>query len=156
MDQHSGEGGEDVLLMEFSFSWRSQIPCLLSFFKTLTWAGVPHPLTLSSLLSLLQYITSFCVTQLIVDLGEQSIAGVKHHLSLLFSFLVCLTHIEKYRGWHVEAHGIVHEAVTKTIPKKKKCRKAKCLPEEALQRAEKRREAKGKRGIPVWMHSSKK
>ena len=34
--------------------------------------------------------------------------------------------------------------VTKTIPKKKKCQKAKWLSEEALQIAEKRREAKGK------------
>ena len=34
--------------------------------------------------------------------------------------------------------------MTKTIPKKKKCKKAKCLSEEALQIAEKRREAKGK------------
>ena len=34
--------------------------------------------------------------------------------------------------------------VTKTIPKKKKCKKAKWLSEEALQKAEKRREAKGK------------
>ena len=32
----------------------------------------------------------------------------------------------------------------KTIPKKRKCKKAKWLPEEALQTAEKRREAKGK------------
>ena len=42
-----------------------------------------------------------------------------------------------------EVHNIVQEAVTKTIPKKKKCKKAKWLSEEALQRAEKRREAKG-------------
>ena len=34
--------------------------------------------------------------------------------------------------------------VTKTIPKKKKCKKAKCLSEEALQIAEEIREAKGK------------
>ena len=34
--------------------------------------------------------------------------------------------------------------MTKTIPKKKKCKKAKCLSEEALQIAEERREAKGK------------
>ena len=39
---------------------------------------------------------------------------------------------------------IVQEAVIKTIPKKKKCKKAKCLSEEALQTAVKRREAKGK------------
>ena len=43
-----------------------------------------------------------------------------------------------------EAHDIVQEAVIKTIPKKKKCKKAKWLFEEALQIAEKRREAKGK------------
>ena len=39
---------------------------------------------------------------------------------------------------------IVQEAVIKTIPKKKKCKKAKWLSEEALQTAMKRREAKGK------------
>ena len=41
-----------------------------------------------------------------------------------------------------EVHDIVHEAVIKTIPKKKKCKKAKQLSEEALQIAEKRREVK--------------
>ena len=39
---------------------------------------------------------------------------------------------------------IVQEAVIKTIPKKKKCKKAKWLPEEALQIAVKRREVRGK------------
>ena len=43
-----------------------------------------------------------------------------------------------------EVFNIVQEAVIKTIPKKKKCKKAKWLSEEALQIAEKRREAKGK------------
>ena len=38
-----------------------------------------------------------------------------------------------------EVYNTVQEAVTKTIPKKKKCRKAKWLSEEALQIAEKRR-----------------
>ena len=38
----------------------------------------------------------------------------------------------------------MQEAVTKTIPKKKKCKKAKWLSEKALQIAEERREAKGK------------
>ena len=38
---------------------------------------------------------------------------------------------------------IVQETVIKTIPKKKKCKKAKWLSEEALQIAEKRREAEG-------------
>ena len=41
-------------------------------------------------------------------------------------------------------HDIVQEALIKTIPKKKKCKKAKWLLEEALQIAEKRREVKGK------------
>ena len=44
----------------------------------------------------------------------------------------------------IEVHDIVQEAMVKTIPKKKKCKKAKWLSEEALQIAEKRREAKGK------------
>ena len=44
----------------------------------------------------------------------------------------------------MEVHNIVQEAVIKTAPKKKKHKKAKWLSEEALQRAEKRREAKGK------------
>ena len=43
-----------------------------------------------------------------------------------------------------EIHDIVQEAVIKTIPKKKKCKTAKWLSEEALQIAVKRREAKGK------------
>ena len=43
-----------------------------------------------------------------------------------------------------EIHNTVLEAVIKTIPKKKKCKKAKWLSEEALQIAVKRREVKGK------------
>ena len=44
-----------------------------------------------------------------------------------------------------EVHDIVQEAVNKTISNKKKCKKEKWLSREALQIAEKRREAKGKR-----------
>ena len=43
-----------------------------------------------------------------------------------------------------EIHDIVQEAVIKTIPKKKKCKKAKWLSEAALQIAVKRREVKSK------------
>ena len=43
-----------------------------------------------------------------------------------------------------EVRDIVQEAVIKTIPKKKKCKKAKWLSEEALQITEKRKEAKAK------------
>ena len=46
-------------------------------------------------------------------------------------------------------HDIIQEAVIKTIPKKKKCKKAKSLFEEALQIAEKRKD------IPIQMQSSK-
>ena len=44
----------------------------------------------------------------------------------------------------MEVRDIVQEVVNKTITKKKKCKKAKWLSEEALQIAEKRREAKDK------------
>ena len=44
----------------------------------------------------------------------------------------------------MEIRDIVQEAVIKTIPKKKKCKKRKWLSEEALQIAEKRRDMKGK------------
>ena len=44
----------------------------------------------------------------------------------------------------MEVCDTVQEPVTKTIPKKKKCKKAKWLSEEALQTAEERREAKSK------------
>ena len=44
----------------------------------------------------------------------------------------------------MEVHDIVQEVVIKTIPKKKKYKKAKRSSEEALQIAEKRRQAKGK------------
>ena len=57
-----------------------------------------------------------------------------------------------------EVCNIIQETVIKTIPKKKKCKKAKWLLEEVLQIAEKRREAKGKRAkedTPIRMQSSK-
>ena len=44
----------------------------------------------------------------------------------------------------MEVRDIVQEARIKTIPKEKKCKKAKWLSDEALQIAEKRREAKAK------------
>ena len=44
----------------------------------------------------------------------------------------------------MEVRDIEQETGIKTIPKQKKCKKAKWLSEEALQTAEKRREAKGK------------
>ena len=49
-----------------------------------------------------------------------------------------------HEGLWVEVSDIIQEAVIKTIPKKKKWKKAKWLSEEALQIAEQRREAKDK------------
>ena len=46
----------------------------------------------------------------------------------------------------------MQETVNKIIPKKKKCNKAKWLSEEALQIAEKRREAKGKGEKERYVH----
>ena len=51
-----------------------------------------------------------------------------------------------------EVHDIVQEAGIKTIPKKKKCKKATWLSEEALQTAEKRRETKGKGEKEKYTH----
>ena len=51
-----------------------------------------------------------------------------------------------------EVCDIVQEAVIKTIPKKKKCKKAKWLSEEALQIHEERREAKGKGEKESYTH----
>ena len=52
----------------------------------------------------------------------------------------------------MEVRDIAQKVVIKTIPKKKICRKAKWLPEEALPIAEKRREAKGKEEKERYKH----
>ena len=52
----------------------------------------------------------------------------------------------------MEVCDIVQETEIKTIPKKKKCKKAKWLSEEALQIDMKRREAKGKREKKRYIH----
>ena len=49
-------------------------------------------------------------------------------------------------------HGIVQETGIKTIPKKKKCKKAKWLSEEALQIAVKKREVKSKGEKEIYKH----
>ena len=56
----------------------------------------------------------------------------------------------------MEFHDFVQEAMIKTIPKKKKCKKALRLSEEALQIIEKRREVKNKgekENISIWKNS---
>ena len=52
----------------------------------------------------------------------------------------------------MEVHDTVQETMIKTIPMEKKCKKAKWLSEEALQIAEKRREAKGKGDKERYTH----
>ena len=52
----------------------------------------------------------------------------------------------------MEVCNIVQEAVIKKIPKKQKCKKAKWLSEEALQIAEKKRDAKGKGERGRYVH----
>ena len=52
----------------------------------------------------------------------------------------------------MEVYNIVQEAVIKIIPKKKKCKKAKWLSEEASKIAEKRRKVKGKGEKERYVH----
>ena len=56
----------------------------------------------------------------------------------------------------MKVHDIVQETGIKTIPKKKKCKKAKLLSEEVLQIAEKRREVKGKGEKERYTHLNAK
>ena len=55
-----------------------------------------------------------------------------------------------------EVRNTVQEAVIKTIPKKKKCKKAKWLSEEALQTTEKRRDGKSKEEKERYTHLNEK
>ena len=68
----------------------------------------------------------------------------------------------RFKGFHLigripeelwmEIHNIVQEVVIKTIPKTKKCKKAKWLSEKDLQVAEDRRKAKGKGEKERYIH----
>ena len=55
-----------------------------------------------------------------------------------------------------QVHDTVQEAVIKTIPKKKKYKKAKWLSKEALQIAVKRKEVKGKGEKEIYIHLNSK
>ena len=54
----------------------------------------------------------------------------------------------------MEVHDVLQEAGIKTIPKEKKCKKSEWLSEEALQIAEKRRDAKGKGEKERYTHQN--
>ena len=59
----------------------------------------------------------------------------------------------------MEVRDIVQEAGIKTIPKKKKCKKAKPLSDGVLQtpvKEEKQKAKEKRKNIPIWMQSSKK
>ena len=86
---------------------------------------------------------------------------LRHDLNkILYNYIVEVTNrfkgldlIEKVpENLWMEVHNIIEEAVIKTIPKKKKCKKGKRLSEEALQIAEKRREAKSKGENERYIH----
>ena len=65
-------------------------------------------------------------------------------------------HQKEKDKYHV--HDIVQNVVIKTIPKKKKGKKAKWLPEEALQqlwKEEKQKAQEKRKDIPIWIQSSK-
>ena len=83
----------------------------------------------------------------VIKIFLYSLSVYSCHLILLSSASVRFQGISSDRVleelW-LDVRDIVHEAVIKTIPEKKNCKKAKWLSEEALQIAEKRREAKGK------------
>ena len=70
---------------------------------------------------------------------------MKKFFLMIVTFEITLLVTFKYTVYELwtEVCDIVQEAVIKTIPKGKKCKKEKWLPEDALQIAEKRREAKG-------------
>ena len=55
-----------------------------------------------------------------------------------------------HRELWTEVHDIIQEAVIKTIPKKKKCKEAKQLSEEALQRAEKKKSERQRRKGKIY------
>ena len=52
-----------------------------------------------------------------------------------------------------EVLDVIQEAVIKTVPKKKKCKKAKWFSEEALQIVEKRTEVKGKEERYIYLNA---
>ena len=66
--------------------------------------------------------------------------------------LICISLMNSDDELWMEVHETVQETGTKIIPKKKKCKKAKWLPEEALQIAVKRREAKSQGEKERYIH----
>ena len=71
-------------------------------------------------------------------------SGTLHSVGYIFPFSLVF-HLDTVPEelW-IEVHNIVQEVVTKIVPKKKKCKKAKWLSEKAFQIPEKRIEAEGK------------
>ena len=89
-----------------------------------------------------------------VEKIEKTIRSFRYDLNqVLYEYIVEVTN--RFKGLDLidrvpeelctEVHDIVQVAVIKTIPKKKKCKKAKWLSEEAFQITEERSEAKGNR-----------
>ena len=75
----------------------------------------------------------------------EEISSLSHSIIFLYFFaLITEEGFLVYDELWTKVRDVVQETGIKTIPKKKKCKKAKWLSEEVLQIAVKRREAKGK------------
>ena len=103
-----------------------QAPPSMGFSRQEYWSGLPFP----SAEDLTDPGSNLCLSHC-----RQTLYCLSHQGSLV-------DRVPK-ELW-MEAHNTVQEAVTKTIPKKKKCKKAKWLSEEALQIAEEIREVSSK------------
>ena len=88
------------------------------------------------------YKRTYCILHLSGTLSVRSNLSIYLGLDL----------IECLKNLWTEVPDIVQETGIKTIPKKKKCKKAKWLSQEALQIAVKRREAKGKEEKERYIH----
>ena len=98
----------------------------------------------------LNQIPYYYTMELVISLYNCVIYSVYYTLYNRFKGLDLIDRVPE-ELW-TEVRDTVQEAVIKTIPKKKKCKKSKRLSEEALQIAEKRREAKDKekrKDIPI-------
>ena len=87
-----------------------------------------------------------------MEKAEKTTGPFRYNLKVPYDYTVEVTN--RFKGLDLidrvpeelwtEIHNIVEQAVIKTVPKRKNCKKAKWLPEETLQIAVKRREAKCK------------
>ena len=105
--------------------------------------------------------TPYCQIQTEIEESGETTKSFRYDLSQI-SYDYTVEVKNKFKGLYLidrvpdelwmEVHDIVQETGIKTIPKKKKCKKAKWLSEEALQIAVKRRKVKSKREKERYTH----